>query len=464
MYFNCGKWNIFLYYSTISVNLAAFVIGCCFAWTSPAIPRLNGSKEPQHNPLGEEATLTTIQESWIASLVPLGAALSSLASGYLADRRGRKEMLIISTLISLIGFGCMHFANSVFYICLARLICGLSVGMVFTIVPIYIGEIAQDSNRGFLGMFFVLFLMIGILFTYGVGSVTTLNTLNLLNFIAPVLFMITFDWFVPESPHWLISQKRFDAAEKSLTKLRGNLPDETVANELEKIKKNIEEDLKNKSNLKDLLSKREFLKGIWITCGLVIFQQLSGINIILFYMHSIFEDTGSSLSPDLSAIIISIVQIVACMGSSFLIDSLGRRILLMFSSIGMCLSLAAFSVYFYLKETSDNVQDIFWLPITSIVCFMIAYAAGFGPVPFVILAELFPQQTKSLAATVTIFVCLMGTFCTTTLFPMIALYLGVAYTFLMLAVFCFVSLIFSFICIPETKGKGLMEIQELLKR
>ncbi|KAK9704172.1 Sugar transporter [Popillia japonica] len=448
MHLKCGRPNIFLYYSAVSVNLASFIIGCCFAWTSPAIPRLNGSLEPEHNPLGEEAiprlngslepehnplgeeaTLTTIEESWIASLVPLGAAASSLISGYLADKRGRKEILIIAVLISIIGLGCMHFANSVLYICIARFICGISIGAIFTVVPMYIGEIAEDSNRGLL-----------------------------------VLFMITFDWFVPESPHWLISKKEFNKAEKSLTKLRSQHPREKILNELEQIKTNIEEDFKNKSSLKDILTKKEFLKGIFITCGLVLFQQLSGINIILFYMHSIFEETGSGLSPDLSAVIISLVQVVACVISSILVDHLGRRILLLFSSIGMCLSIIAFAVYFYLKEVDDNVANIFWLPILSIVCFVIAYAAGFGPIPFVILGELFPQQTKSFASTVTIFVCLMGTFCTTTFFPMLVVYLGMAYTFLLLAVCCFVSLIFTSVFIPETKGKSLMEIQELLKK
>ncbi|KAI4455934.1 sugar transporter-like [Holotrichia oblita] len=450
--------------SLFIVNLASFIIGCCFAWTSPAIPRLNGSLEPKHNPLGEDASLTAIEESWIASLVPLGAAASSLISGVLADKRGRKEILIIAVLISIIGFGCMHFANSVLYICIARMICGISIGTIFTVVPMYVGEISEDSNRGLLGMFMVLFVMIGIVFTYGVGSVVTLNTLNLLNFIAPVLFMITFDWFVPESPHWLISKKEFNKAEKSLTKLRSQYPQDKISSELEQIKTNIEEELKNKSSLKDILTKKEFLKGIFITCGLVLFQQLSGINIILFYMHSIFEETGSSLSPDLSAIIISLVQVVACVISSILVDHLGRRILLLFSSVGMCLSIIAFAVYFYLKEVNDNVENIFWLPILSIVCFMIAYAAGFGPIPFVILGELFPQQTKSFASTVTIFVCLMGTFCTTTFFPMLVIYLGMAYTFLLLAVCCFVSLIFTFVFIPETKGKSLIEIQELLKK
>lgn len=366
-------------------------------------------------------------------------------------------------LISIIGFGFMHFANALIFIYVARFICGLAVGIIFAVVPVYLGEIAEDKNRGVLGMFLGIFIMSGILFTNAIGSVVTLNTLNLVNFAAPILFMASFDWFVPESPYWLVAQKRFKDAEKSLRKIR-QCPEDKLNTELEMIKKNIQETFNDGTSLKDWLRKKEFLRGIFITCSLVTFQQLSGINIILFYMQSIFEETGSSLPSDLSTIIISVVQILACTISSIFIDNLGRKILLIFSGVGTCLSLIAFGVYFYLKEAHLSVDEIFWLPIVSIIFFMIAYASGFGPVPFVVLSEVFQQRIKSSASTITIFVCLIGTFCTTTFFPPIITYLGMSYVFWMLAVFCFISAVFTFWFVPETKGKSLQEIQQMMQK
>ncbi|XP_022917228.2 facilitated trehalose transporter Tret1-like [Onthophagus taurus] len=450
--------NLRLYGITIIINIMSFLVGFFFAWTSPAIPKLKTPNE--YNPL--DHVLTSEEESWLASLMPLGAATSTFISGYAADKIGRKSTLFFSSLITTIGILLSIIATGIRYLYLSRFFSGLGAGTVFTVIPVFVGEISEINNRGILGCVMVLAITLGIVCTYIIGPIISLIDLSYLQLSVSMTFSVFLIMIVPESPYFYVQKDKYNNAYSSLRKLRV-CDNDRIVNEFEEIRKSVQVSLESPISLGDILKRTELFRGIIITCSLVMFQQLSGVNVILFFLHSIFKETGSTISPDSSAITIGIVQALACTITSIFVDRLGRKILMLISCIGGSLSLTSFGIYFYLKETNHNVTSIYWLPILSIVFFMIAYSLGLGPIPFVVLSEIFPTGVRFLASTITIFVCLLFTFCTTTFFPRLIEFIGMAYTFWMLAVFCFIGATFVFGFLPETKGKTFQEIQEILR-
>lgn len=440
--------------------MITFSSGASYVWSSPAIPRLNGQIDPENNPL--KYNITPQEESWIASCLPLAAAISAFLSGYLSDRIGRKNTLLLSGIPPIIAYIFLTFANETYYIYIGRFLCGLSAGTGLTIIPIYIGEIAQSNNRGFLGCLLVFFLALGGLYIYFISPIVSLQMLSALNIIIPIIFLVLFGLFVPESPYYYVIKNRIDLAEKSLLKFRYNNK-EIVSKELPIIIKDVQASFSRKVTFKDVLKEEAVRKGVIVSIGLMVFQQWSGINAVFFYMQSIFEDTKVGLTSDTCVIIAGMIQFLTSVFTLPTVDKFGRRILLLASAIGNALSLFVGGVYLYLKEnTAVDVSRLNLLPFITINVFVLTYTVGMGPVSFTMIGELFPPHVKSLAATVNIFACLVSMFLVTNIFPYMKESLGLGLSFISLAVICCASTVFIYFKVPETKGKRLEEIQDVL--
>ncbi|GJQ86900.1 hypothetical protein Trydic_g11772 [Trypoxylus dichotomus] len=456
------KCNVFLYFSVLTANLATFSLGTSYAWSSPAISRLNGQIDSENNPL--KRNITSSEESWIASLVPLAATISAFLSGYFADRIGRKNTLLISSVPVLAGYGFLTFANEIYYFYIGRFLCGLGCGTVFTITPIYVGEIAESKNRGTLGCFLTFLLSIGCLYIYFIAPYVSLRILSALNTIVPIIFMLQFGIFVPESPYYYVSKNQIDLARKSLLKFRENNL-EIVQEELPIIVKSVQESFGKQIGFKGIFKDALVRKGFVISLGLMCFQQWSGINAVFFYMQSIFEDTKIAISSDNCVIIAGVVQLLASACTLPTIDRFGRRVLLLTSAVGNALSLFIGGIYLYLKEnTSINVSSFNWLPFFALNMFTLTYTLGFGPVSFTMIGELFAPHVKSFAATVNISVCLLSVFCVTNIFPYLKESIGLGLSFILLGLICCMSAVFVYLKVPETKGKRLEEIQDDLQQ
>lgn len=164
----------------------------------------------------------------------------------------------------------------------------------------------------------------------------------------PTLFLIFFWLFVPETPYYLIAIKDSKAAEESLVKYRGKTPKQ-IEKELLEITRNVEESFADKATIRDLFRTRGVYKSLLLSIALMCFQQFFGINVVLSYMQTIFSDTGSSISPELSSIIMGVVQVCSVVMAALLIDRLGRRILLLVSSAGAGIAQTLLGIYFYLQ-------------------------------------------------------------------------------------------------------------------
>lgn len=455
--------NVKLYLITALINLVTFTVGTALSWPSPSIPKLL-SIDPAINPL--ENPIRHSEAGWVASILLLGIALGPWTTGFLSDKIGRKHTLILFVIPVMIGFIIKAFANTIMLLYVARFLCGLSGGAVFSLVPIYIGEIAQDSNRGSLGFFLVIFLCFGNFFIYCTGPYMTIQTLSYLCLVAPFIFLVLVK-LLPESPIYLLSKNKYDEAEIALTNLRpANTSADVIKAELKQLKAHVDSAHADSQNSYGSIFKtKASRKALIIGVVLVQFQQFSGVFAFISYMEVIFQSTGSAIPSDISAIIIGLVQIFSCVLGAAVVDRYGRKTLLIESAIGMALAQLGIGTYFFLKSMESGLAETFyWLPIVSLVLFMISFNPGFGSIPWMLLGEIFTPNVRGFGSSLTTSLGFVAAFGITTIFPILVEAVGNAYAFWFFALCCVLGLFFTLAYIPETKGKSLEEIQVILAK
>lgn len=439
-----------------AASLSVVAVGAMTTWTSPVLPMLEKTGGPLGSPISSD------ESSWIGSLMALGALPGSFMAGYFGERWGRKRTLLSCVVPFTIGWVLVATAGHVAQLYVARFIFGLALALVFTVLPMYNGEIAEISIRGALGSFLQLFITIGLLYSYVVGPFVTYTVLWILCLILPWIFFVCF-MMMPESPYFLLKQGRRDDAVASLAKLRSK-SEAAVQKEADEIQEILDEAFKNQVSFSDLFKVKANFKALLHTCALVSFQQLTGINVVLFYLQNIFDAAGGVVQTEVAPIIIGAVQLLASTVTPVVVDRAGRRILLIFSGIGEVVSLIALGAYFYLKEVehADVVEQISWLPVASLIIFIVTYCVGWGPLPWAIMGEMFDPNVKAKASGITVSVCWFLAFLLTKFCNNLTQAFGNYATFWMFGGFCIISVLYSLFLLIETKGKTLQQIQDEL--
>ncbi|EDW70801.1 facilitated trehalose transporter Tret1-2 homolog isoform X1 [Drosophila virilis] len=441
------------YVAALAAAGGAFAAGTLLGWTSPAETSI--VKEDFY---GFE--VTNENYSWVSSFMTLGAACVCIPIGFLINMIGRKWTMLLLVLPFVLGWALLIWAQNVVMMFVARFILGIAGGAFCVTAPMYTGEIAQKDIRGTLGSFFQLMITIGILFVYGIGAGLDVFWMSVVCGILPIIFGVIF-FFMPESPTYLVSKNRSEAAVKSIQWLRGKEYD--YAPELEELHETDREIRQNKVNVLAALARPVTMKALSISLGLMFFQQLSGINAVIFYSKTIFEDAKTDIGASMSTILIGVMQVVATFVSTLVVDRLGRRILLLASGIVMALSTTAIGVYFYLKDQNEeSVVNLGWLPVASLCIFMIMFSIGYGPVPWLMMGELFATDIKGFAGSIAGTTNWVLAFVVTKTFKNLNDGLGNGGTFWLFAGVTLVGVIFVFLAVPETKGKSLNEIQQEL--
>ena len=286
-----------------------------------------------------------------------------------------------------------------------------------------------------------------------------MRVLSITSAVVPFIFFGIF-MFMPETPIYYLKKGNEEAARKSLTKLRGT--QYNVENELRVHREALEETRGKTTSLFVLLKSKATKKSFVISYGLMFFQQLSGVNVVIFYASTIFNQTGSGMDDSYSVIIIGVIQVLAVFISTLVVDRLGRRILLMASAIFMCLTTLALGVYFYLTEIKMDVSAIQWLPLISICIFIVMFSIGFGPLPWMMMGEIFAPEVKGVAASSACVLNWLLAFIVTKFFDDLKQVMNMGPTFWLFSVVSAIGTLFVYILVPETKGKSLIEIQREL--
>ncbi|XP_030647519.1 solute carrier family 2, facilitated glucose transporter member 8 [Chanos chanos] len=453
-----------LYLATFAAVLGPLSFGFVLGYSSPAIPDLCRISDSRLQLNIEEA-------SWFGSVVTIGAALGGLLGGWVVDKIGRKLSLMLCSLPLIFGFTIIIAAQNHWMLYVGRVLTGLASGLISLVVPLYISETAHERVRGTLGSCVQLMVVTGIMGAYIGGLFLDWRWLAIVCSIPPTL-MLLFMCFMPETPRFLLCQGKRREAEDALRFLRG--PDFPAEWECARIE---EEGSVSLADLKDPGVYKPLVVGIMM----MFFQQFTGINAIMFYAETIFDQAHFGRS-DVATVIVAATQVFFTFIATLVMDRAGRKLLLILSGVTMTISEAAFGVYFKLSSvkhgnSSDHnetfgSQEPFgeepqpgleWLALACMALFIAGFAMGWGPTPWLVMSEIFSTKVRGLGSALCVLINWSCAFIVTKTFQSLMDLITRAGTFWLFSCLCALNVVFTIFFVPETKGKTLEEIQAHFK-
>lgn len=411
-------------------------------------------------------SLNTLETGWAISSALVGCLFGALLADYLSSRFGRKWCMIVSAILFLICSVGTALPDSFTSFIIYRIIGGIGVGIASMVVPMYIAEIAPPEKRGSLVAYNQLAIVIGIVTVYFVNYLIALQGNEEWNLqkgwrwmfgseaIPSVLYMILL-FFIPESPRWLLMKNKPARAFGILERFNNK---ETAVHTGQQILDSLKS--QEKTSWRALLQPSLRL-ALLVGIGLSVFQQITGINAILYYAPEIFKSFGSNTDSSLlQTSLLGVVNMIFTIVAIYLVDKLGRKPLLYIGSAGMFVALAIVGIAAYYQITSA------WL-LPFLLLFMASFSISWGPVVWVLLAEIFPNRVRSLALSLAVFVQWIANFVVSQTFPLLTgdkwlqqTFHG-AFPFLLFAVLCLLALLFVGKYVPETRNKTLEQMDEL---
>lgn len=406
------------------------------------------------------------------SIALVGCLAGAMVTGFLADRLGRKPLLIISALIFLISAYATGTFDSFDGFLAARLIGGVAIGVASGLSPMYIAEIAPAHTRGRLVSLNQLTIVLGILGAQIVnyliadpipaglteplpGSWNVTDGWRWMFWAEafPALLFLILSFLIPESPRWLVINGRDARASEILRNIGGA---EYARNEIEVVRvseKNTPES--RHGNLATLFS-RPFIPVLVLGITIAVFQQWCGTNVIFNYAQEIFTNAGYDLGEMLFNIVLTgITNVIFTIVAIYTVDRLGRRRLMLIGAGGLAVIYAILGSCYYLGVTGVFMVI---LVVAAIAC----YAMTLGPVTWVLIAEIFPNRVRATAVSVCTFALWAASFTLTYSFPLLNAALGSYGTFWIYAAICTLGFIFFAARLPETKGRSLEQIEKEL--
>ena len=393
---------------------------------------------------------------WAVSAVLIGCAIGALASGKIADRYGRRPVLIVGAVLFMasgIGAGLSH---QLMIFIFFRLIGGLGVGSAAMVSPMYIAEIAPANLRGRMVSLYQMGIVLGILVAYfsnylldGVG-VDNWRWMFMAQSFPSVLFGGLL-LIIPESPRWLVMNGRVQQATAVLARTVGNAE---AFLQVADIQNSIGPDVEGSTLGTISKSGRRLL---FIGVLVAIFQQITGINAILYYAPVIFKETGLDGASSLfQTIFIGIANVLSTFLAIGLVDKIGRRKLLLSGCLLMAISLAVVGACFQYHYFGHYVVLIFLL------IYVCTFASTLGAGVWVYLSEIFPNRIRGMALSIATLSLWIADFAVTYAFPIMVKHLGTPATLFSYAIMCFVAFAYMSLNVKETKGKSLEEIEILM--
>ena len=440
----------------IKVSIVAALGGLLFGYDTAVIAGVIGFLQTKFQ-------LSTAMMGWAASSAIWGCVFGAMGAGYLSDMIGRKKVLIITAILFIISsLGAAIPANLTQFV-FARFIGGLGIGAASMLSPLYISEIAPAKIRGTLVSLYQLAIVIGINLIYFVNFKIAEQGDEAWNVewgwrymlgsgLIPAFLFLILLFLVPESPRWLIKKKRDDEAFDTLEKVNGR---EKALEVVAEIKLALAHETGTLSELFSPGLRMALMVGV----VLALFSQITGINAIIYYAPEIFKSIGfGAESAFLQTVIIGVTNTVFTFVAIWLIDRAGRRTLLLWGVSGMAICLAGIGTCFYFDLTQGP-----WL-LVFIFGYMACFASSLGPIPWVLISEIYPTKTRGLAMSFCTLVLWIGVIFITQFTPMLLENIGGAFTFWIFMLNAIILFVFIWAKIPETKQRTLEEIEQSWKR
>ena len=422
--------------------------------------------------------LDTLQQGWYVGCALVGSIVGVLFAGILSDKLGRKLTMVISAvLFSTSALGCAlsaDFTQLVIY----RIIGGVGIGVVSIVSPLYISEVAVAQYRGRLVSLYQLAVTVGFLGAYLVNyqllawaesgtqlSVDWLNKVFItevwrgmlgMETLPAILFFIII-FFIPESPRWLIVRGKELKAVSILEKIYNSITE--AKSQLKETKSVLTSETRSEWSL---LMKPGIFKAVIIGVCIAILGQFMGVNAVLYYGPSIFENAGLSGGDSLFyQVLVGLVNTLTTILALVIIDKVGRKKLVYYGVSGMVVSLILIGLYFLFGD-SLGVSSLFLL--VFFLFYVFCCAVSICAVVFVLLSEMYPTKVRGLAMSIAGFALWIGTYLIGQLTPWMLQNLTPAGTFFLFAVMCVPYILIVWKLVPETTGKSLEEIERYWTR
>lgn len=353
-------------------------------------------------------------------------------------------------------------SEKIYLFYLARLISGFGEACIFSTLPSYIGEISTPKVRGFWGNALICYVFGGQLYVNAVGGYLDVKTTAWISLIWPALFILTFT-FAPESPYFFMMKGRRDKARESLQKLRVL---EDVETELNDIEAAVRRQMSESCRWKELWTIKSNRKGLIAGLFVRSSQQLAGMACMTTYTQYIFAQSGQDFAAADSTVIFCALMLVGTASLSTLLNRIGRRLPFIISMAGCSITLLCLSAYFYLdnKVLSVDVTSLKWIPLVGMFLYLAWFSFGIATIPTLMLSELFSASAKSKALTILIIAFGVFVSITTKVFNLLESAFGLYAPFGFFGICCLCNLFIALKIVPETKGKTLEEIQQMLKK
>ncbi|XP_050498218.1 facilitated trehalose transporter Tret1-like [Diabrotica virgifera virgifera] len=434
-------------------GLAGFSNGLLFSWSSPFLIKITQDKV--------NYDITEHEASYFNTIQPIALMIACPIFSKLSDIIGRKRTLLLIVIPQIGSWLCAALGRTVYTFYVSRMFSGIADGCLYATLPTYIGEVANPTVRGIWGNAVALSIISGEFMINVLGSYLGVTTTSWACLPIPVLFFVLF-WFMPESPYTYIMKGKEEEAKNSLRFLKRI---KNVDEIFENCKYAVERQLSESGTWIDLFKEKSNRKALFAGIFLRLSQQMAGDSVFLTYTQFIFQKSGNNMSHEEASIVfMGLAVTLNLLSVIFVINRFGRIFCYTVSMVTTSGVLFAMGAYFYIDgNTNIDLSSVNWIPLACMMSYLLFASIGIAVIPTLMLGELLSASIKSKALTILLITYGVGNFLTSTIFYQLNTLLGFYAPFLLFAMSNAVCAVTSRYIIPETKGKSLEEIQQILK-
>ncbi|KAI8440399.1 hypothetical protein MSG28_001725 [Choristoneura fumiferana] len=433
-------------------------VGATAGFSAILIPQLKHGK----NKLGHH--INTEMESWVAAAASFALIFGNMISGYLMERYGRRTSQIMLSFPFMVGWAIIGFANNIYLILLGRFITGFCQGWLGPLGSVFVGEISSPLNRSFFLAGLSLAIAFGVFMSHLFGTLMHWKYAAFLCGLFPLIGCVL-TYCVKESPTWLASKNRIEDCVTSFQWYRGISPE--MKDELDKIIFEQSQKDQSKSKWKTLMAnikKPEFWKPLCIMIVFFVLTQLTGVNVICAYTTEMMKELiGHNANSDTAMLSVDILRCISLVVACYLLRRLGRRPMAIFSGTSTCLTLIVLSGYLYLDKIHVIRRTSPIITLGLIAIYIIVSNFGVVPLPWNMVGELFATETKGIGSGLSVMTTSVAYFGTIKTAPAMFKSIGHHGTYLFYGISTLLGTVFLYFCLPETKGKTLLEIEEYFR-
>ncbi|CAI9767780.1 unnamed protein product [Fraxinus pennsylvanica] len=415
--------------------------------------------------------LSSVEVGLVTSGSLYGALIGSVLAFNVADFLGRRRELILSSILYLIGALVMSLAPNFAVLVIGRFLYGIGIGLAMHAAPMYIAETAPSQIRGQLISLKEVFIVLGMLVSYIVGSLlveTVAGWRYMYGVSIPLsLIMGIGMWWLPESPRWILlraiqgkgnEQGLRENAITCLCRLRGQSISDSAPKQVDEILSELSHLREEQEATIAEMFQGKCLKALIIGAGIVLFQQITGQPSVLYYAATIFQSAGFSAASDATkvSILLGLFKLIMTGVAVLVVDRLGRRPLLLGGVSGMVISLFLLGSYY------TYLDDVPTVAVVALLLYVGCYQLSFGPIGWLLISEIFPLRVRGRGLSIAVLVNFGANALVTFAFSPLKDLLGAGILFFIFGGIAILSLVFIFFIIPETKGLTLEEIEAKL--